>query len=204
VIAPNLYLPMSIAEKQEIETLQVLYVDIEQAQYIQTIGQGWTYPLQRFMNEQELLEVTQLKTLQHNGKSMIMSMPFTQPVTKEERDKHCKQSRIAIKCKALGNQVLAVVEEPEFFPHRREELCARVFGTLSNKHPKTPKILKSGEFLLSSKSMRFLKRVEFNDGMDHLRMSPEEIHRELQRMGADAVYAYQSKDPLTEANLLLL
>jgi len=30
-----------------------------------------------------------------------------------------------------------------------------------------------GEFLVSGKSMRFLRDVEFNDGMDGYRMTPE-------------------------------
>jgi ATP sulfurylase len=31
-------------------------INTEQAEYVQTIGEGWAFPLNRFMNEMELLE----------------------------------------------------------------------------------------------------------------------------------------------------
>ena len=48
---------MTITEKEEISKLSVLDIDLEQAQYLKTISEGWAYPLARFMNEAELLEV---------------------------------------------------------------------------------------------------------------------------------------------------
>jgi len=52
---------MTIEEKNEFDTLEVLDVEVEQAEYIQTIAQGWAAPLNRFMNEEELLEVIHMK-----------------------------------------------------------------------------------------------------------------------------------------------
>jgi hypothetical protein len=49
---------------------------------------------------------------------------------------------IALKCSALGNEsVYALIENPVFFENRKEEISARVFGTLSTKHPKVERIL---------------------------------------------------------------
>lgn len=56
-VAPSLIKPMTITEKEEISKLAVLDIDLEQAQYLQTISEGWAYPLARFMNEVELIEV---------------------------------------------------------------------------------------------------------------------------------------------------
>jgi len=67
---------------------------------------------------------------------------------------------------------LAVIEEPEFYPNRKEEISARTFGTQSVKHPKVERIMAQGDWLLTGKKMRFLKHVEFNDGIDQYRMSP--------------------------------
>jgi 3'-phosphoadenosine 5'-phosphosulfate synthase len=39
------------------KTLKSLDIDIEQAEYLQTLGQGWAFPLQKFMDELQLLEV---------------------------------------------------------------------------------------------------------------------------------------------------
>ena len=82
------------------------------------------------MNEQEVMEVIQLRTLTHEGKQTLMSVPITQHVTRDIKVRLEKQTRIAIKCTKLSNQVLAVIEEPVFFENRREEICARLFGTI--------------------------------------------------------------------------
>lgn len=42
---------------KEFDTLKSIEIDIEQAQYIQTLGQGWAAPLDKFMDELQLLEV---------------------------------------------------------------------------------------------------------------------------------------------------
>ena len=47
---------MTIEEKAMIDNkMEVLEIDEEQAHALQIIGQGWAYPLNRFMNEDELL-----------------------------------------------------------------------------------------------------------------------------------------------------
>jgi hypothetical protein len=35
------------------------------------------------------------------------------------------ESRVALK---FNSKILAIIEEPEFYPNRKEEICARVFG----------------------------------------------------------------------------
>ena len=43
-------------EAAALAALKVLDIDKQQAEYLQTIGEGWAFPLKRFMNELELLE----------------------------------------------------------------------------------------------------------------------------------------------------
>ena len=77
-----------------------------------------------------------------------------------------------------------------FFDNRKEEICSRVFGTQSKKHPKVERIMKQGDFLISGKSMRFIEHVKFNDGMDMYRLTPKQIQDQIKAKGADAVYAF--------------
>lgn len=42
---------------EDIKKLECIDVDVMQAEFIQTIGEGFAYPLKGFMNEMELLEV---------------------------------------------------------------------------------------------------------------------------------------------------
>jgi hypothetical protein len=52
------------------------------------------------------------------------------------------EKKVALKCSALGNDhVYAIIENPVFYENRKEEISARVFGTLSTKHPKVERIL---------------------------------------------------------------
>jgi ATP sulfurylase len=72
------------AEAIEAETLSFIDLDIHQLQYLQTISEGWAYPLKGFMNELELVEAINMKTVtDSNGKKHLLSVPITQHVTDE-------------------------------------------------------------------------------------------------------------------------
>lgn len=157
----------------EIKGLKSLDIEVEQAEYLQTIGQGWAFPLRKFMDELQLLEVMHMKTLTDSqGNKHLFSVPITQHVTKEQMEELKGEKKIALKCSALSEDVYAVIENPVFFENRKEEICARTFGTFSLKHPKIERIMAQGDFLVSGSSMRFIKNVEFKDGMDQYRQTP--------------------------------
>lgn len=52
--------------------------------------------------------------------------------------------------------------------------------------------------------MRFFKRVTFGDGIDQFRLTPSEISAKIAERGADAVYAFQVRNPLHNGHVLLL
>ena len=120
------------------------------------------------MDELQLLEVIQMKTLtDNNGKRHLMSVPITQHCTKEQMEALKFEKNIALKCSVLSaNDVYAIIENPIFFKNRKEEISARVFGTFSTKHPKVERILAQGDYLVSGLSMRYVRKVEFKDGLD--------------------------------------
>jgi len=140
------------------------------------------------MNEIELLQVLHMHTITDAvGGRHLLSVPITQPVTKEEKEHLAGEKKVALKYKG---EILAVINEPVFFDNRKEEICSRSFGTFSAKHPKAEYIMSQGDFLISGASMHFLKRVTFNDGIDHFRLTPAEINSQIKAKGADAVYAF--------------
>jgi ATP sulfurylase len=85
-----------------------------------------------------------MKTLTDKlGNKHLFSVPMTQHATKEQFELLKDEKRIALRCpKVLNNEVLAVIENPVFFNNRKEEICSRVFGTFSLKHPKVENIMK--------------------------------------------------------------
>lgn len=65
-------------------------------------------------------------------------------------------------------------------------------------------IMSQGEFLISGESMDFVAQIKFNDGLDHYRMTPRQINDIMIERGADAVYAFQVRNPLHNGHCLLL
>jgi len=197
---------MTDSEREEFNKLPVLELDdIEQVHYLHTISEGWAYPLERFMNEQEFLESMNMNTVtDKDGNKHILSVTITQYVTEEQKKALEGKKRVAIKCSMVSDDVLAVIEEPEFYPNRKEEICAKTFGTSSTKHPKIERITAQPDWLISGKSMRFTQRIKFNDDMDQYRMTPAEIFEIAEKRGADAVYAFQVRNPLHNGHCLLL
>ena len=69
-----------------------------------------------------------------DGTKFIMSMPLILSITSQQKAWFNKKEQLAIKCPDLSNQILAIIDQPEIFEYRKEEVCARVFGTISEKH----------------------------------------------------------------------
>ena len=61
-----------------------------------------------------------------------------------------------------------------------------------------------GDFLVTGGRMRFVHEIKFNDGMDHYRMTPAQVSEQIQAKKADAVYAFQVRNPLHNGHVLLL
>ena len=77
-VAESLWKKATEAEKALFSSLPVLDIDKHQVEYLQTIGDGWAAPLNRFMNELELLEVMNMKTITDKcGKRHLLSVPIT-------------------------------------------------------------------------------------------------------------------------------
>ena len=126
----------------EVAALKKIDITKHQVEYLQTIGDGFASPLRRFMNEMELLEVMNMKTLTDNeGRRHLLSVPITQDITAEQKADLEGEKAVALTCTALGSdEVLAVINKPEIFDNRKEEICARTFGCMSDQHPKAQTI----------------------------------------------------------------
>lgn len=186
--------------------IKTVDIDLHQVHYLQTIAEGWAYPLTGFMNELQLLECMQMKTVSDaEGKRHLLSVPITQHVTNEQKEALQGEDRIGLTCSALGHsEVLAVINKPTFFENRKEEICTRTFGCFSTKHPKAETVMAQGEWLVSGETTDFIKEIKYNDGIDEFRLTPAQIQAQVAAKGADAVYAFQVRNPLHNGHVLLL
>jgi len=64
--------------------------------------------------------------------------------------------------------------------------------------------MSQGEWLVSGESMDFIEKVMWNDEMDCYRLTPAEISTRAKQMKADAVFAFQVRNPLHNGHCLLL
>ena len=75
-------------------------------------------------------------------------------------------------------KAVAILRAPEFFEHRKEERCARQFGTTHPNHPYIQMIQASGDWLIGGE-LEVLERVRWNDGLDQYRLTPSELKKKF-------------------------
>lgn len=61
----------------------------------------------------------------------------------------------------------------------------------------------SGDWLVGG-DLEVLERVRWNDGLDEYRLTPEELRKEFQLRQADAVFAFQLRNPIHNGHALLM
>lgn len=184
-------------EAESLPSIEITKVDL---QWVQVLAEGWATPLRGFMREDQYLQCQHFKIIDHNGKIVNQSIPIVLAVDTDQKEK-CNNAP-ALSLKYEGRPV-AILREPEFFPHRKEERCCREFGTNDTGHPYVKMIHESGDWLVGGE-LEVLERIKWNDGLDKYRLAPNEIRRRCKEMGADTVFAFQLRNPIHNGHALLM
>ena len=189
---------------KEAEELESIEIDDERIQLLHCLADGWAGKLNCFMNELELLESLHYKTVtSRDGQRFLHSVPITCPVSTEVKEKLAGQTRVALRHHTT-KEVLAVIEKPDFYSNRKEEISARLFGTQSKLHPKVELIYSEGDWLLTGDSLKVTSKILYNDGLDEYRLSPSQVQEQAKLKKADVVYAFQLRNPLHNGHVMLL
>ena len=64
-------------------------------------------------------------------------------------------------------------------------------------------IFDSGDWLCGG-DLEVLERIKWNDGLDQYRLTPNELRAKFKEMGADAVFAFQLRNPVHNGHALLM
>lgn len=204
---------------------QVLLRD-EDLHWVQVLGEGWASPLRGFMKESTYLESLHFNSILFDSDHMCgldidqptnfsdyqsnvgtcdrvsMSVPIVLPINDATKALIGeKQDKVLLI--APSGQAVAWMENLEVFPHRKEERIARTFGAMDREHPYIAEILRSGEYLLGG-TVHLLDRVRYNDGLDRFRLSPAELREKFTEMKADAVFAFQTRNPTHAGHAYLM
>ncbi len=100
-------------------------------------------------------------------------------------------------------RALAILRSPEVYAYRKEELIARCFGVFDPGHPYVAHILRSGDWLIGGE-VELLGRIRYGDGLDEYRLSAAELVARFKALEADAVFAFQTRNPTHAGHAYLM
>ncbi|XP_070159310.1 bifunctional 3'-phosphoadenosine 5'-phosphosulfate synthase-like [Polyergus mexicanus] len=186
--------------RKEMRTLPVLEIGEIDMQWVQVLAEGWAAPLKGFMRENEYLQTQHFNCLYENGVQINQSIPIVLAISTADKERYINASALVLR---YQNKDLAILRNPEFYHHRKEERCCRQFGTNDARHPYIRIIRESGDWLVGG-DLEVIERIRWNDGLDHYRLTPNEIKNRCQEIGADAVFAFQLRNPIHNGHALLM
>ncbi len=107
-------------------------------------------------------------------------------------------------CLAYEGVDVAYLTNLSIYAHRKDERCARQFGLVHKGHPYQKFIYEEcGDWLIGGE-LHVFERIKWNDGLDQYRLTPFEIIKRCEAMNADAVFAFQLRNPIHNGHALLM
>ncbi|KAK9965445.1 hypothetical protein ABG768_004537 [Culter alburnus] len=196
LFVPENKLDLVLSDANILPTVTITELDL---QWVQVLAEGWATPLRGFMREREFLQVLHFGTLLDGG-IINMSVPIVLPVSKEDKERLDGFTAFALEFKG---QKVAIMRNPEFYEHRKEERCARQWGTTCPQHPYIKMVMESGDWLAGG-DLEVFERLRWNDGLDQYRFTPRELRQKFKEMRADAIFAFQLRNPVHNGHALLM
>lgn len=164
-----------------------LPVDEITVQWIQVIAEGWASPLDGFMRERDFLQAIHFGPRSADGS---LSIAIICPC--DAQQKAAIETAQDGVCLMHNGRAVAVLQDPEVFDAIQAERCARQWGAgcESIEHPARKHILRHGDFNVGGQ-LEVLEKIAWNDGFDGYRKTPLELRGMFNKMGTDAVVAFQ-------------
>ncbi|XP_071373376.1 bifunctional 3'-phosphoadenosine 5'-phosphosulfate synthase 1 isoform X2 [Centroberyx affinis] len=190
--------------KADAETLPAVQIGKVDMQWVQVLAEGWATPLNGFMREREYLQCLHfdclLDVLKLPGGVINLSVPVVLPVSSADKERLDGMTAVAL---VFEGRRVAILRNPEFYEHRKEERCARQWGTTCKDHPYIKMVMESGDWLVGG-DLQVLDKICWNDGLDQYRLTPTELKQKFKEMNADAVFAFQLRNPVHNGHALLM
>ncbi|KAK7814034.1 atp sulfurylase 1 [Quercus suber] len=164
---------------------------------------GWASPLRGFMRESEFLQTLHFNTLRlQNGSAVNMSVPIVLAIDDSQKHLIAESTKVALF--DSNNNPVAILKDIEIYKHPKEERIARTWGTTASGLPYVEEaIANAGNWLIGG-DLEVLEPIKYHDGLDRFRLSPTELREEFTRRNADAVFAFQLRNPVHNGHALLM
>lgn len=183
------------------ENMEKLNINKIELQWVQVLSEGWAFPLTGFMNENEYLQTLHFNSIKKNDKVYNQSVPIVLSCTDDQKIRIQDKTMI---CLSYEGRDVAVLRNISIYPHRKEERCCRQFGICNKGHPYQKYIHEDcGEWLIGG-DLQVFERIKWGDGLDQYRLTPFELRAKFKEKNADAVFAFQLRNPIHNGHALLM
>ncbi|CAL9075530.1 unnamed protein product [Musa acuminata var. zebrina] len=188
------------AEASRLPAVRIGPIDLE---WVHVVADGWASPLRGFMREAEYLQSLHFRSLRlADGSVVNMSLPIVLAIGDEEKEAIGKAPDVALT--SPGGDFVAILRRIEIYKHNKEERIARTWGTISPGLPYVEEVItRAGNWLIGG-DLEVLEPIKYNDGLDQYRLSPRELRKEFDKREADAVFAFQLRNPVHNGHALLM
>ncbi|OIT26711.1 PREDICTED: ATP sulfurylase 1, chloroplastic-like [Nicotiana attenuata] len=172
-------------------------------QWVHVLSEGWASPLKGFMRESEFLQTLHFNSTRlENGSVVNMSVPIVLAIDDFQKDQIGGSSSVTLVDDK--NKPIAILNDIEIYKHNKEERIARTWGTTAPGLPYAEEaITHAGNWLIGG-DLEVIEPIKYNDGLDRFRLSPAELRDEFTRRNADAVFAFQLRNPVHNGHALLM
>ncbi|EPS57925.1 hypothetical protein M569_16891, partial [Genlisea aurea] len=189
-----------INQASNLPTVRLSKIDI---QWVHVLSEGWASPLKGFMRESEFLQALHFNSLRlDNGSIVNMSVPIVLAIDDAQKSRIGSSTAVALVDE--NDDFVAILSSIEIYNHNKEERIGRTWGTTAPGLPYVEEaITPSGNWLIGG-DLEVIRPVEYDDGLDRFRLSPAELRDEFDRRNADAVFAFQLRNPVHNGHALLM
>ncbi|KAL8240086.1 hypothetical protein R6Q59_013441 [Mikania micrantha] len=201
LIVPENQRDLKASEAEGMAKVRLTKIDLE---WVHVISEGWASPLKGFMREDEYLQSLHFNSLRmkNDGSIVNMSLPIVLAIDDETKEKIGDANEVALVGPDLNT--VAILRSIEMYKHNKEERIARTWGTTAPGLPYVEEaITPAGNWLIGG-DLEVLSPIKYNDGLDNYRLSPKQLREEFDRRQADAVFAFQLRNPVHNGHALLM
>ncbi|KAL9244103.1 hypothetical protein vseg_017911 [Gypsophila vaccaria] len=201
----NLIVPIpdmdnKIAAASKLPSVKLTGIDLE---WVHVLSEGWASPLKGFMREFEYLQCLHFNSLRlADGSFVNMSLPIVLAIDDVVKERIGPSPDVSLV--GPGGDVVAILRSIEIYKHNKEERIARTWGTTAHGLPYVEEVIAPAGNWLIGGDLEVLKPIKYNDGLDHYRLSPTELRKEFDKREADAVFAFQLRNPVHNGHALLM
>lgn len=196
--------PLRREKKRDALNLPRIKLSRIDLQWVHVLSEGWASPLRGFMRENEFLQTLHFNSLRlADGSVVNMSVPIVLAIDDSVKSQIGESDRVALVDSATDKPV-AILSNIEIYKHNKEERIARTWGTTARGLPYAEEtIVNAGNWLIGG-DLEVLEPIKYHDGLDRFRLSPAELRKEFAKRDADAVFAFQLRNPVHNGHALLM